>query len=69
MGEIAARSGAEDGTQAADRIDRALRIATTLGMRPLAARCHRALGRLSTRADALKTAEKLYAELGMTPAD
>src|SRR5215472_4871448 len=69
MGEIVARSGAKGGTQAADCIERALRLAKTLGMRPLAAHCHRALGRLSMRADALKMAEKLYAELGMTPAD
>jgi tetratricopeptide (TPR) repeat protein len=76
MGEIAAGSGADGVEPARDRMEQALRLAETLGMRPLAARCHQELGRLALRAHEaergtaeLKAASEIYAELGMTPTD
>jgi class 3 adenylate cyclase/tetratricopeptide (TPR) repeat protein len=76
IGEIAARSEAGGAGHARDAMNRALRLAEKLGMRPLVARCRRELGRLALRADErqagaaeLKAALELYAELGMTPAD
>jgi class 3 adenylate cyclase/tetratricopeptide (TPR) repeat protein len=74
MGEIAMRAGGESAAHARDRMTRALSLAMELGMRPLAAHCHRGLGRLAMSAsepragdDELKAASELYSELGMTP--
>ena len=75
MGEIATREGAEGNSRAQDCMKRALELAKALGMRPLIAHCHQELGQLTLQtkpqesAAELRTAAKLYAELGMRPAD
>jgi DNA-binding NtrC family response regulator/tetratricopeptide (TPR) repeat protein len=72
-GEIAARAEARAADVARNRLDAALGLATELAMRPLAARCHAALGRLHARAgdrgpahEHLSAASALLRVMGMT---
>jgi DNA-binding NtrC family response regulator/tetratricopeptide (TPR) repeat protein len=72
-GEIALDSGTRASDVAHDRLAEALELATLLEMRPLAGRCHAALGRLHARAGdrdearaQLGAAAALFRDLGMT---
>jgi DNA-binding NtrC family response regulator/tetratricopeptide (TPR) repeat protein len=70
LGEIAARAE-ERHLRAADLYGQSLALAVELGMRPLAAHCHLALGKLhrtgaaALAAEHLATAVAIYEELGM----
>jgi hypothetical protein len=70
LGEVAARS--EDGADPVDHYERARLLAVELGMRPLEAHCHHAVGTFrgrqgeSVRArDLLTIATRMYRELAM----
>jgi tetratricopeptide (TPR) repeat protein len=73
LGDIAARREPPESDQARDHYRQALALAEELGMRPLVAHCHLALGKLSAkigrRAEArteLSTAIDLYRTMDMT---
>jgi len=64
LGEIDARRDPPDADAAEAHYLRALALADDLGMRPLAAHCHRGLGRLQQR-EHLATARAMYREMDM----
>src|SRR5262245_28325501 len=64
LGEINARRDPPDADAAEAHYLRALALADDLGMRPLAAHCHRGLGRLQQR-EHLATARAMYREMDM----
>jgi len=73
LGEVAAHSGPAGVSDARARYREALTSADELRMRPLAAHCHLALGKLYRRTDKreqahehLTTATTMYREMGMT---
>jgi tetratricopeptide (TPR) repeat protein len=73
LGEIAAHRDPPDATRAAAHYQQALALANELGMRPLQAHCHRALGTLYATAGqreqaraALAAAIALYRDMDMT---
>jgi class 3 adenylate cyclase/tetratricopeptide (TPR) repeat protein len=69
LGEIALHGDAPDLDAATDAYAEALRIADDLGMRPLAAHCHRGLGRVGrperAARDHLERAATMYREMEM----
>lgn len=72
LGEIMIKSDPRDAAKAEEHFGRALAMADELGMRPLAAHCHRALGRLyesegnGQRAeDHVSRAQAMYVEMDM----
>jgi len=73
LGEIASRDDRLDAETAEGYYRQALGLATELGMRPVAAHCHRGLGKLYRRSseparaeEHLAIAASMYREVGMT---
>jgi hypothetical protein len=73
LGEIASRGDRLDAETVEGYYRQALALATELGMRPLAAHCHRGLGKLYRRSseparaeEHLAIAASMYREVGMT---
>jgi class 3 adenylate cyclase/tetratricopeptide (TPR) repeat protein len=73
LADLAARSATPDFDKAQGFYREALHLANELGMRPLAAHCHRDLGKLDLRTgkreqaqEHLTTAATMYREMGMT---
>ena len=72
LGEISSQADAADDNAARKYYGEALTLATTLGMRPLAAHCYHGLGRVLQRTGQQKEAEErmtkateMYADIGM----
>lgn len=72
-GEIEAQSAPRPGDAGRAHFDHAMTLAEELGMRPLVAHCHAALGRLDRRTgtpseadERLRTARAMYREMGMS---
>jgi class 3 adenylate cyclase/tetratricopeptide (TPR) repeat protein len=63
LGEIHARAGASEA--AVDAYGHALTLAEERGMRPIAAHCQRCLGALLRDAQRIRTAARMYEEMGM----
>jgi len=73
LGEISSQREPPRVTEAQDQYRDALALATSLGMRPLIARCHLGVGRLDRRTgkrheaqEHLATATAMFREMGMT---